>query len=105
MGIIRRGKLIRVEGVQTLKASLPQQVALHFARRPTVDLAALDGMSGGVADGLEFRGQWRGGPDPLIRALASESLTSLSLTRSTLEDAFMDEYRSEPSCAEVPHVA
>jgi ABC-2 type transport system ATP-binding protein len=105
VGIIRRGELIRVEGVQTLKASLPQQVTLHFARPPTVDLAALDGMSGGVTDGLDFRGQWHGGPDPLIRALSGQSLTSLSLTPSTLEDAFMGEYRSEPARAEVPHVA
>ncbi|AIZ44774.1 ABC transporter ATP-binding protein [Deinococcus radiopugnans] len=105
VGIIRRGELIRVEGIEALKASLPQQVTLQFARPPSIDLTALNGMSGGVADGLSFRGQWRGGPDPLIRALAGESLTALSLTPSTLEDAFMDEYRSEPAHLETAHVA
>ncbi|GGL71225.1 ABC transporter [Deinococcus aerolatus] len=105
VGIIRRGELIRVEGVRELKASLPQQVTLRFARPPSVDLAALPGMSGGVTDGLDFRGQWRGGPDALVRALAGQSLSSLSLTPSTLEDAFMDEYRSEtPRMADI-HVA
>jgi ABC-2 type transport system ATP-binding protein len=105
VGIIRRGELIRVEGVQALKASLPQQVALHFARPPTVDLTSLSGMSQGVADGLAFRGLWRGGPDPLIRALVGESLASLSLTPSTLEDAFMDEYRHEVGQRKEDHVA
>ncbi|CAM3641133.1 ABC transporter ATP-binding protein [Deinococcus frigens] len=105
VGIIRRGELIRVEGVGALKASLPQQVTLRFARPPRVDLAALDGMTQGVADGLDFRGLWRGGPDALIRALAGESLSSFSLTPSTLEDAFMDEYRSESPRKEEAHVA
>ncbi|QFP76501.1 ABC transporter ATP-binding protein [Deinococcus sp. AJ005] len=105
VGIIRRGELIRVEGVRELKASLPQQVDVGFALPPRVDLMTLDGMSGAVADGLDFRGQWRGSPDKLIRALAGESLTSFSLTPSTLEDAFMDEYRSETPRKEEAHVA
>ncbi len=105
VGIIRRGELIRVEGVRELKASLPQQVAVNFALPPRVDLSALDGMGRGSADGLDFRGQWHGSPDMLVRALAGESLSSFSLTPSTLEDAFMDEYRSESSREETTHVA
>ncbi|MFC4456439.1 ABC transporter ATP-binding protein [Deinococcus sonorensis] len=105
VGIIRRGELIRVEGVQALKASLPQQVTLQFARTPVVNLAALQGMSAGVTEGLAFRGWWRGSPDRLIQALASESLTSLSLTPSTLEAAFLDEYRNKPVQGTVEHVA
>ena len=105
VGIIRRGQLIRVEGVRELKASLPQQVTLRFARPPSVNLAALHGMSGGVVDGLDFRGQWHGGPDALVQALADQAQASLSLTPSTLEDAFMDEYRSETPRKEDIHVA
>lgn len=105
VGIIRRGELIRVEGVQTFRASLPQLVSLRFAQPPRVNLSALDGMTQGVTDGLDFRGAWRGGPDALIRALAAESLDSLSLVPSTLEDAFMDEYRSEGPRKEADHVA
>ncbi len=105
VGIIRRGELIRVEGVRELKASLPKQVELRFVQPPTINLAALDGMSEGVSGGLDFRGLWRGGPDELIRALAGESLASFSLTPSTLEDAFMDEYRSETLRKEGAHVA
>ncbi|WP_309569690.1 ABC transporter ATP-binding protein [Deinococcus sp.] len=105
VGIIRRGELIRVESVQAFRASLPQLVSLRFARPPRVNLSALDGMTQGVADGLDFRGAWRGGPDALIRALAAESLDSFSLVPSTLEDAFMDEYRSEGPRKEADHVA
>ena len=105
VGIIRRGELIRVEGVGAFKASLPQVLSLRFARPPRVDLAVLDGMAEGVTAGLDFRGLWRGGPDALIRALASESLSHFSLIPSTLEDAFMDEYRTESTHREGQYVA
>ncbi|PNY82453.1 ABC transporter ATP-binding protein [Deinococcus koreensis] len=100
VGLIRAGELIRVEELATLKASLPQQVRVSFAAPPQLRLAELPGMSGGEQLGLDFRGLWRGAPDTLIRALARESLRSLSLTPSSLEDAFLGEYRPE-----VPHVA
>lgn len=93
VGLIRRGELIRVEGVQDLKASLPQQLRVRFAAPPRVDLAALDGMSAAVARGLDFSAAWRGPPGTLLRALAGESLSGFSLTPSTLEDAFLEEYR------------
>ncbi|WP_420596370.1 ABC transporter ATP-binding protein [Deinococcus sp.] len=112
VGLIRRGKLIRLEEVRALRASLPQQVAVRFARPPSVNLAALsgmvgggmtgDGMAGGVAGGLDFRGLWRGGPDALIHALAGESLLALSLTPSSLEDAFLEEYRTAGETSAAP---
>ncbi|MEW6421879.1 MAG: ABC transporter ATP-binding protein [Deinococcota bacterium] len=101
VGIIRRGQLIRLDELATLKASLPQRVRVRFAAPPRVDLAALPGMAQGRAQGLDFEGLWRGRPDALIRALAPETLSSFSLVPSTLEDAFLDEYRQ----GEVPHVA
>ncbi|GGM06305.1 ABC transporter ATP-binding protein [Deinococcus aerophilus] len=93
VGLIRRGELIRVEGVQDLKASLPQQLRVRFATPPRTNLAALGGMSAAVARDLDFSGAWRGPPDDLLRALAGESISSFSLTPSSLEDAFLGEYR------------
>lgn len=101
VGIIRAGELIRVEGLAALKASLPQQIAVEFRTAPRTDLAALSGMSGGQINGLSFSGLWRGEPNPLLRALAGEDLQRFTLTPSTLEDAFLDEYRTDKEAAHV----
>lgn len=99
--IIRRGRLVRVDRLGALRASLPQRVEVSFAAPPRVDLAALPGMSGGQVQGLDFRGRWQGTPDPLLRALAAETVLHFSLVPPTLEDAFLDEYRG----GEAAHVA
>ncbi|THF88709.1 ABC transporter ATP-binding protein [Deinococcus sp. KSM4-11] len=94
VGIIRAGDLIRVDDLSTLKASLPQRLSVRFAGPPRPDLTTLPGLSDVTVTGTELRGLWRGTPDDLIRALSTESLAAFSLTPSTLEDAFLDEYRS-----------
>ncbi|GMA16297.1 ABC transporter ATP-binding protein [Deinococcus metallilatus] len=111
VGIIRRGQLVRVDELAVLTASLPQRVQVRFAAPPRVNLAALPGMAEGRTQGLDFQGLWRGGADALIRALAPEPLVSFSLVPSTLEDAFLGEYRLDEDRpdsergGEVPHVA
>ncbi|EYB67168.1 multidrug ABC transporter ATPase [Deinococcus phoenicis] len=93
VGIIRQGRLIRSERLADLRASLPQRLQVRFRSPPRVDLAALPGLSEPSANGLDFSGIWRGSPDALIRALAGETLASLTLRESTLEEAFLGEYR------------
>ncbi|WP_019585834.1 ABC transporter ATP-binding protein [Deinococcus apachensis] len=105
VGLIRQGRLVRSERLADLKASLPQRVHVQFGRPPRTNLAALPGMSGGVVNGLDFQGTWRGGPDALVRALAAESLTALSLQDATLEEAFLGEYSRGAAEREGVHVA
>ncbi|WP_407541957.1 ABC transporter ATP-binding protein (plasmid) [Deinococcus radiomollis] len=105
VAIIRRGRLVRTDDLEVLKASLPQRVQVRFASPPQVDLTALKGMSAARTHGLGFEGLWSGNPEPLVRALAAESLLAFSLVPSSLEDAFLDEYRTESQTPETAHVA
>lgn len=105
VAIIRRGRLVRTDDLEVLKASLPQRVQVRFASSPQVDLAALPGMSAARTHGLGFEGLWSGNPEPLVRALAAESLLAFSLVPSSLEDAFLGEYRTESQAQETAHVA
>lgn len=100
VGIIRAGGLVRVDRLPDLKASLPQRLHVTFAAAPGADLAALPGLTVTAAGPLSVEGLWRGDPNPLLRALAGEQVRALSFTPSSLEDAFMDEYRTGG-----PHVA
>lgn len=95
VGLIRGGELVRLGRLDALRASLPQQLRVEFARPPRLDLRTLPALSDVTIGGLHLRGRWRGAPGELLRALAAEEVAALSLTPPTLEEAFLDEYRQE----------
>lgn len=101
VGIIRAGELTRVERLAELKAALPHHLEVTFAAAPPAGLLTLPGLRGVRADGLTVRGLWQGDPNALLRALSAERLTALSLTPSSLEDAFLGEYRTAPGASHV----
>ncbi|GGR39517.1 ABC transporter ATP-binding protein [Deinococcus ruber] len=105
VAILRQGRLVRVDALNVLKASLPQHLEIRFAAPPMVNLTTLPGMSKAHLAGLNFTGLWRGNPEALIRALAAESLIGFSLVPSSLEDAFLEEYRPTAQVPEPSHVA
>lgn len=101
VGLIRAGSLTRVERLDDLRAQLPQRLEVTFAAEPPAGVRTLPGLSDVHAAGTTLRGLWRGDLNLLLRALSAEKLVSLSLTPSSLEDAFLEEYRAIPGGAHV----
>lgn len=102
VAIIRRGEIIDVEDVATLRRFAGQHVTLSFEGPvPAEDFAGVPDFNDAVWDGGTLTGILRGSPDALLKAAARHRVTGWSARDRTLEELFMDRYRDPAGTGEV----
>jgi ABC-2 type transport system ATP-binding protein len=95
VGIIRQGRLVTVERVETLREQAVRKIEIHFDRPvPTEELAALPGVSDLRVDGQVLRCRLAGRADALVKAAARHTVVDLLSQEPELEELFFAYYRN-----------
>ena len=96
VGILRKGRLVDVAEVPTLRAlHRTEVVAVVCGSVP--DLSGVPGVSALTADGGRLRFTLSGPPAPVLRALANAEVTALRLHEPSLEEIFLGYYGAVPA--------
>ena len=96
VGIIRRGRLVSVAGLDQLHHLRIHHVEIEFTGEPPVRaIEAADGVSDVRVEGSRVRCNVRGGFEPLLAAIAGRGVTNLVSTEPSLEEVFLSYYRHE----------
>ena len=96
VGIIREGRLVTVERVETLRERAVRKVEIHFdVPLPAAEFAALAGVSGLRVDGTVLRCRLAGRADQLVKAAARHTVVDLLWEEPDLEELFFDYYRHD----------
>lgn len=93
IGIVRDGRLVAVERVESLGKRAVRHVELHFDEPvPEADFAQLSGVRDLRLDGPVLRCTVDGRLDPLIKAAARHTVVDLISTEPDLEETFLSYY-------------
>jgi len=96
VGIIRRGRLVSVAGLDELHHLRIHHVEIEFAHEPPVRaMEAADGVSDVRVEGSRVRCNVRGGFEPLLAVIAGRGVVNLVSTEPSLEEVFLSYYRDE----------
>jgi ABC-2 type transport system ATP-binding protein len=98
VGIIREGRLVAVESIESLKAKRARRADVLFGQ--PVDVTRFTGLDGvrvlsRTADGKRYELAVPGDVRPLLRELAELPLEDLTLTGADLETIFLHYYGAE----------
>ncbi len=96
VGIVRDGRLVAVEAVETLRRRAVRRVEVVFEGSVAAD--AFDGLTDVndiEIDGSTLRCRLAGRADPLIKALARYDVASITIQEPDLEELFLVYYRGE----------
>jgi ABC-2 type transport system ATP-binding protein len=94
VGIVREGRLVTVERVETLRERAVRKVEIHFdGPVPAAEFAALPGVSDLRVDGAVLRCRLAGRADPLVKAASRHTVVDLLSEEPDLEELFFDYYR------------
>jgi ABC-2 type transport system ATP-binding protein len=98
VGIVRAGRLVTVERVESLGKRAKRHVEIHFnGSVPAADFAGLAGVGDLTVDGAILRCTVDGMLDPLIKAAARHTVADLISTEPDLEETFLSYYyQTEP---------
>jgi ABC-2 type transport system ATP-binding protein len=92
VGILRRGRLVEVAGLEELRRLRRTEVEVSFAG-PAPDLARVPGVSDVRATSLtRLRLTLGGPPGPALRAIGAADVTSIDVREPTLEEIFLEYY-------------
>jgi len=95
VGIVREGHLATVGPIGQLTGIKAHHIAIEFAGTPPIDrLRALPGFEQVTLEGTHVRGLYRGSFDPLLAAISSTPVTSLTSREPSLEEIFLSYYSS-----------
>lgn len=95
VGIIREGRLVTVERVETLRERAVRKVEIHFdAPVPAQEFAVLPGVGDLRVDGTVLRCRLAGRADPLVKVAARHTVVDLLSEEPDLEELFFDYYRN-----------
>jgi ABC-2 type transport system ATP-binding protein len=96
VGIIREGKMVVVEELDTLKARAPRRLDLHFASPvPAVAFEALPNVEDVSVDDTVVSCRVVGSVDELIKKASSFEVTNVISHEADLEELFLQYYRGE----------
>jgi ABC-2 type transport system ATP-binding protein len=96
VGIIRDGKLVAVEGVESLRRRAVRRVEIEFdAPVPIEAFSGLAELQNVRIDGAVLRCRLAGRADGLIKAAARHGVASLTVEEPDLEELFFTYYRGE----------
>jgi ABC-2 type transport system ATP-binding protein len=94
VGIIREGRLVTVERVETLRERAVRKIEIHFDKPVSAEeFAGLPGVSDLRVDGTLVRCRLAGRADQLVKAAARHSVIDLLSEEPDLEELFFDYYR------------
>ncbi|TMG19860.1 MAG: ATP-binding cassette domain-containing protein, partial [Chloroflexi bacterium] len=97
VGIIRRGRLVSIAGLDELHHLRIHHVEIEFAGIPPVEaIKEAEGVSDVRVDGSRVRCNVRGGFEPLLTAIAGRGVLNLVSEEPSLEELFLSYYRDEP---------
>ena len=96
VGILREGKLVLVQQVQSLKAKAVRQLDLHFATPvDPAPFAALSGVSVDVASGPVLSLRVTGSLDAVVKSAARHEVVNLVTHEPDLEEIFLGFFTAE----------
>lgn len=96
VGIIRRGRMVVVERLETLKARAPRRLDLHFAGPiPAVAFESLLNVEDVWVDDTVVSCRVVGSVDELIKAASRFEVTNVVSHEADLEELFLRYYRGE----------
>jgi ABC-2 type transport system ATP-binding protein len=101
VGIIREGRLVRVDRTEALRDMAHHQVELRFMQpAPASEFSSLPGVSDIVAEDHVLRMRVAGDITPVVRAAARYDLADFVSREPSLEETFLAQYG--PSAGEAP---
>jgi ABC-2 type transport system ATP-binding protein len=93
VGIIRQGKLVTVETIETLKSHSVRQLEIHFARAiPTEKFSNVPGIRDILVQDKLLTCNVVGSLDALVKAAAQFEVINIISHEPSLEDIFMTYY-------------
>ncbi len=95
VAVIRRGELVTVEVVETLREKAGQRVAVDFGDATSVSVAELEhipGVSSVTLSNGSYHMSMSGTMDPLIKALSRHEVLRLQVEEAPLEEVFLKFY-------------
>jgi ABC-2 type transport system ATP-binding protein len=106
VGIIREGRLVRVDRTEALRDMAHHQVELVFAGPvPTETVASLPGVSDVVAEDHILRLRVTGPITPVVKAAAGYDLSDFVSREPTLEETFLAVYGPQEGATPVSEAA
>jgi beta-exotoxin I transport system ATP-binding protein len=94
VGIIRDGRLVTVERVETLREQAVRKVEIHFDTPvQAAEFAALPGVRDLRVDGVVLRCRLAGRADALVKAAGRHTVIDLLSEEPDLEELFFAYYR------------
>ncbi len=95
VGIIKEGRIIAVEDIETLRRKQLRKVEVEFASAAARDRFRCPGMLSPRAHNHALNFMYAGKVEDLIHVLAGEKVTDLLIEEPTLEEIFMHYYDEE----------
>ncbi len=106
VGIIRDGRMVAVEAVETLRHRAVRRVWIRFDTPIAPDVfVGLPGVSHVAVDGSVLRCRLAGRADPLVKMAARHAVESIVVEEPDLEELFLTYYRAPDSEAEAADAA
>ncbi|HEY0493979.1 MAG TPA: ABC transporter ATP-binding protein [Candidatus Dormibacteraeota bacterium] len=101
VGIIRRGKLVRVARLEELHEMRVRRVEVEFAGRPMPELLRnLPGVENVESSQHRVTFTARGSFEPVVDALAGHQVVNLASHEPSLEEVFLTYYEDDPGRAQ-----
>jgi ABC-2 type transport system ATP-binding protein len=96
VGIVRDGRMVAVEAVESLRRRAVRRVEVVFDEEVAADaFAGVPELLDPVVDGRVLRGRLAGRADPLVKAIGRYGVASLTVDEPDLEELFFVHYRAE----------
>jgi ABC-2 type transport system ATP-binding protein len=95
VGIIREGRLVAVEAVESLRRRAVRRVEIEFDEPVPVEAFELPDVQDVRIDGTVLRCRLTGRPDGLVKAAAQFGVAALKVEEPDLEELFLTYYRGE----------
>lgn len=93
VGIVRDGKMIAVERVESLGKRAVREVEVHFATPvPPEEFTGLPGVKNLTVEGTVLRCEVDGQLDPLVKAIARHTVADMLVQEPDLEETFLSYY-------------
>jgi ABC-2 type transport system ATP-binding protein len=93
VAIIKEGRIIKVEDIETLRKRQLKKIYIEFADRAENEIAGLDGIEGTpVISGKTLQFMYSGDINGLVLKLTVRKITDLTIEEPSLEEIFMHYY-------------
>jgi len=99
VGVIKEGRIIAVEDIETLRKKQLRKVEVEFASAAARDQFKVQGMISPRAHNHALNFMYAGSIEGLIQALAGEEVADLLIEEPSLEEIFMHYYDDEEEAA------